>query len=394
MKKCSFLLVLVILIFCCSSQKESPKGKSRIQVIDGVKIIHNSKEGMWQHQAKDLNLEPNLVIGINEDDENYILYEPVDIDADSKGNIYILDIKASIIKKYDSQGKYVKTIGRKGEGPGDLLEPLNMFIDFKDIIYVNDAGNKRISIFDEMGEFLHSFKLKKYLDNFSIDKNGNFITEEYAIDSDTNPHEIRRVVEINKYSPKFEFLSNLFRGSYSSSQILNIGDQYFTVSVPYVNKPYWAIDPGGNICIGSSEKYVINVFDPNEKLIMKIIKDCNPSHVTNEDKNKILDEAFSLEPDNEINRLRHEQIRKKLKFPNKKPVLGGFIFDERGYLLVGVYEKCQSGFQAFDLFDEQGRYLKKLCLSSIPMLFKNGNAYGLSYSSTSIQAIRYCIIDP
>lgn len=39
-----------------------------------------------------------LIIGVEEGDENYIFSSPVDIDADSQGNIYILDIQECVIK--------------------------------------------------------------------------------------------------------------------------------------------------------------------------------------------------------------------------------------------------------------------------------------------------------
>ncbi len=86
-------------MFCCSSQNESPKRKGRIQVVDGVKIIHNITEGLWEYQAKDFDLKKDFAIGVYEGDENYLLYEPVDIDSDSKGNVYILDLKYSEIKE-------------------------------------------------------------------------------------------------------------------------------------------------------------------------------------------------------------------------------------------------------------------------------------------------------
>jgi hypothetical protein len=43
--------------------------------------------------------------------------------CDDKGCVYVCDYKANNIKKFDSSGKFVKTIGRQGQGPGEFAMP-------------------------------------------------------------------------------------------------------------------------------------------------------------------------------------------------------------------------------------------------------------------------------
>ena len=49
------------------------------------------------------------------------------IATDAKDNVYVLDMQLSEVKIYDPNGKYIKTIGRKGEGPGEFSNPSDMF---------------------------------------------------------------------------------------------------------------------------------------------------------------------------------------------------------------------------------------------------------------------------
>jgi len=49
------------------------------------------------------------------------------ITTDAKNNIYVLDTQLSEVKIYDTNGKYLKTIGREGEGPGEFRNPADMF---------------------------------------------------------------------------------------------------------------------------------------------------------------------------------------------------------------------------------------------------------------------------
>ena len=43
--------------------------------------------------------------------------------CDAEGNIYVVDSGAKNIKKFNSHGKFLKTIGREGQGPGEFLAP-------------------------------------------------------------------------------------------------------------------------------------------------------------------------------------------------------------------------------------------------------------------------------
>jgi len=57
------------------------------------------------------------------------------IDFDKNNNMYILDEYESTISVFDENGEFVKTFGRKGEGPNEFSRP-NILIIKKDKIYV------------------------------------------------------------------------------------------------------------------------------------------------------------------------------------------------------------------------------------------------------------------
>ena len=89
-------------------------------------IINNPAEPQYGEIAFDL--EEDLVLG-NESDENYLFYRVWDIQADARGNIYVLDSGATRIQKYDKNGKYLQTIGRQGQGPGEFQRPIILIVD-------------------------------------------------------------------------------------------------------------------------------------------------------------------------------------------------------------------------------------------------------------------------
>jgi len=83
-----------------------------------------------------------------------IFNRPTDVAWDSAGNIYISDgYGNSRIAKFDPYGKFLKSWGSKGKGPGQFNLPHTIAIDTQDNIYVGDRENSRIQVFDTNGTF-------------------------------------------------------------------------------------------------------------------------------------------------------------------------------------------------------------------------------------------------
>jgi DNA-binding beta-propeller fold protein YncE len=58
---------------------------------------------------------------------------------DSKDNLYVVDTQNNRIQVFSSDGKYIKSIGKKGTEPGEFLLVHDIAIDDKDNIYVADS---------------------------------------------------------------------------------------------------------------------------------------------------------------------------------------------------------------------------------------------------------------
>ena len=81
--------------------------------------------------------------------ENYTLNRPTDVAFDAAGDIFISDgYGNSRVVKYDKNGKFIKSVGSKGSGQGQLNLPHTMAADAKGNIYVGDRSNSRVQVFD------------------------------------------------------------------------------------------------------------------------------------------------------------------------------------------------------------------------------------------------------
>jgi len=147
LKATTIILVIMVLISC------TKEGTHRVTTINGIKT----------HQNSNIPSKPDLKYTLAEmfticndtlkADSASFIKVPYDIDVDKYGNIYILDTRSSSIKKYDSSGTFLKSFGRKGEGPGEF----DVSIDFTiidDTLYVQAITRAQMVRFDLEGYFI------------------------------------------------------------------------------------------------------------------------------------------------------------------------------------------------------------------------------------------------
>ncbi|HZD06498.1 MAG TPA: 6-bladed beta-propeller, partial [Longimicrobiales bacterium] len=82
------------------------------------------------------------------------LWAPVDVEVDSD-RVWVLDAGAGQAYAYDAEGRYRRTIGRKGHGPGELMEPLALGLA-GDTLWILNTGNARLEYFSREGRALGS----------------------------------------------------------------------------------------------------------------------------------------------------------------------------------------------------------------------------------------------
>ena len=83
-----------------------------------------------------------------------------DMTWDAAGNTYISDgYINSRVAKVDKHGKWLKSWGEPGSGPGQFNTPHSIAADARGNIYVADRGNGRIQVFDGEGTFLREIKI-------------------------------------------------------------------------------------------------------------------------------------------------------------------------------------------------------------------------------------------
>ncbi len=107
------------------------------------------------------------------------------------GDIFIADghggnSNARVVK-FSKDGKFIKTWGKKGTGPGEFETPHALAMDSRGRLFIGDRGNNRIQIFDQDGKFLEEWKQFGRPSGVFIDKNDILYVADHQSDAKTNP---------------------------------------------------------------------------------------------------------------------------------------------------------------------------------------------------------------
>lgn len=126
-------------------------------------------------------VSPNVCIGKNATDENYVFGGVAAIDEDADGNIYVLDFKFRTIKKYNGEGVFIKNIGKIGQGPGEIPQfTVDMAIsDNKIYLLLIDM----VIVYSLEGDYVDTIRLLFFPRFIGVDLEGNM----YLI-SDNGPN--------------------------------------------------------------------------------------------------------------------------------------------------------------------------------------------------------------
>ncbi len=203
-------LIIVIVIVNCS-KTESTYERSKV---NGIRITKNN--GIPANPEFRIELkEIGYIDMVNETDSIRFLSSIGDITVDRDGSLFIIDDNKCRIHKYDKNCNFIKTFGRKGNGPGEFEYVTYMNIR-KDTIYIPNVSSMMIMKFDTAGKFIENKRL------FDISKFPMYpekFGEKYISQTrDFMPDEEKGIVfyeTIGLYDSNFMFEKHLYKNEYS-----------------------------------------------------------------------------------------------------------------------------------------------------------------------------------
>jgi hypothetical protein len=99
-------------------------------------------------------------ISIPGETPEYFLNRVTQMSVGPDGQVLVVDLGEMVIREFDSQGRYVRAIGRRGRGPGEFQSIALGWL--ADTLYAIDAALGRVSYFASNGQFLRDSSLPRF----------------------------------------------------------------------------------------------------------------------------------------------------------------------------------------------------------------------------------------
>ncbi|RMH15701.1 MAG: hypothetical protein D6701_09800, partial [Gemmatimonadetes bacterium] len=364
----SFLLVLLA---ACAGGEDAPGVEvERTTLANGAtRLVYGALDA-----ADAPVLEADLRIGAFEGEGPEVFGDVRAVDADAEGNIYVLDFPASEIRVFDAQGRHLRTIGGKGEGPGEISASTGFALAADGTLWVHDHGQWRWLHLTASGEEIERVPLHVpswgYMTDVVIDARGRLwkptshSDEPRAREPEPGISEWTARSYWKSLDPASGAIDSVFVGEISGrTHIARWGSGARYSMIPNDARSSSIPDPAGGFWVTRSEPYRIVRLSEAGDTTLVIEAAVSGPPVSEQERRDYLAAAEERGPED----LRiATEIAEAMR--DSKPAIASIRVDDEGRLWV---ERTVEGDEPpiFDLFTREGDYVGSVRLGFKPAGF-------------------------
>jgi len=361
----------------------------------GVTTVSNVDEGLWG-EGDAWTVEEDLRIGVLEGDPEYQFGRIAWMTAGADGSIYVLDEQAQHVQRFDADGRYVRTIGRPGAGPGELGEA-STFVGLAggETLVVSDLDNERLSLFTTDGEAVGTVPLTP--------EQGLPVTWRSTA-SGVVARQVRPLPDpvLRSAADTLDALVTLAEDGTDADTLMKVpSGGTLTVRNDNPNlevfaaEPIWTLTDDLNVLYGMSDAYRIGIYESGS-LTRVFSKVFTPVRVTDADRRAVMQGLLGAFG-GDVPQGALDQLSSLIRFHETFPVIAAVTVGPEGTYwvqrtrpageIVGLIEPNlrslallqRMGGPRWDVFDSQGRFLGPVQLPDrfIPRLFRDDLVYGV-----------------
>jgi len=347
--------LLFVVIFSINSVQKDLEWQGRIGFENNIKLVINPSDPFFGKYK--FELEEELSIG-NDDDENFLFYRVRDIAVDYRGNIYIADMSNCRIQKFSKFGKFLKTFGRRGQGPGEFEAPRKVRIHSETgDVYVLD-GTYSIEVFDKHGKHLKEIQTKNWLADFRICSDKSIISTSRIVS------EFELKASIGNLDSEGRLSKNY--ATYPYNRFMERKEKGIIIDYTgYEQELLLAGLSNEHFVFGHSQEYKLNVIKQDGQLLFRTIRDIPPVEFSRKEKRRM----------------------KQFKLGNYKPFFYFILTDSEGRIYVQTNKTWNEEKvieKDVDIFSSNGIYLYKSKLPRNTFVIKDGYLYTLEVDDAEL----------
>lgn len=309
------------------------------------RIVVRNDPGVLHPSATRWVLREELHLGRTEGTGPDVFGTVSGLAVDNRGTMFVADGFAKEVRVFAPDGTFLRRFGREGEGPGEFRMISGLVWTPPGALWVMDPVSGRLTRFDTLGNVISEHRRGDFM----------FATVPWAARPDTmgrlydiepvgEPGENRRraVARLSADDTELRTLGHfvLPDGPPQTMIVSRRGGITARTPVPMSAALRWAVDPGGDLWLASTDRYRLHrVRIPAGDTLRTVIFERPPEPLKGAERDSIA---------------RAEGIDSG-DLPRNKPVFGWIVIADDGRLWVG--REPEGPVTSWDLFDAGGRYL-------------------------------------
>ena len=296
------------------------------------------------------------------------------------GRILVGDRDEHSLHLFESDGRLVRSFGRKGGGPGEF-NYLAQLWRCGDSVVTWDIDGHRASVFDLEGRFVRMFRFGSPEAGAGVpygsacNRRGVFVHSGWGDMRPSTPNNYRGQVAFWTSRADSSVLLRLGRRPGSERRV-HVVDGQIVGSAPLEFGRQTEVAIGsGRIYLGIAERYEILVFSASGDSLEPIRKNRAPAPVTAADTRAVLERRLAtVRPDR---RQATETDHASYPYPKVFPPYAALRVDALDHLWVQDYPRAASATVLWSVFNPAGRQVAEVALPRDLEVFEIGSDYVL-----------------
>jgi 6-bladed beta-propeller len=234
----------------------------------GVTIVVNRGAGAWR--GAPWTAEQELRFGGDDAVPPSVFGRIADLDVDGAGRLYVLDQLAREVRVFDPDGRFLRRMGRRGEGPGEFGQFVNGVIVLDGTVVVADWTLGRLTTFDTAGGVISTEPMPVPGVRSWWVPDGDHLAARLLRRTTDEDGRWRGVDVLVRSAPSASRVDTILTLAYPQS---DLGTRAAARVPLIVNSPFWTLLPDGGVAWSTLEWPELRIHDARGALTRIVRRD-------------------------------------------------------------------------------------------------------------------------
>jgi len=385
------LALCVLAVALVSCRDGSREGTYSVRDSSGIQIVSNPATVRGDSGCVAVDSVPMLTIGGAGAEGPYDVQRAGSALRLAEGGVVVLNGATSELRFFDSAGRYVRTFGRTGSGPGEFQSLAGLLWFGADTLMVADYGTARISLVSAAGALLGTIGLRGEFGGGLLGRlaDGSLVFSAgrgYSPGAQTGRR--RDPVYLLRVSREGAVLDTLGAFPDWESYVEGDAQRVMVTSAPFGRGTYFALT-GGRVFVADNAEYRVRVYADGRRLERIIERAYEPVALTAAEVNR--EKAQRVRSTTRPQFLAQiERMYQRDRLPETLPAYGPVAVAADGWVWISGYSPAEDGRVRWNIFDAAGRLRCALALPSAFSVREIGHDFllGVQTDADELQQVR------